>query len=127
MSWISDAIDELRALGVPEASIPGVLELLDGVYENARRSPRVRQHLAPEETRNGVSNADWQELREQTFVRDGFACVYCGSDGDGRSLHADHVTPRSRGGASSLENLAASCWRCNLSKKDRTPQEWDRR
>jgi 5-methylcytosine-specific restriction endonuclease McrA len=36
---------------------------------------------------------------------------------------ADHVLPRSRGGADSWENLVACCLRCNNVKGDRTPHE----
>ena len=100
--------------------------MLDEREAEARRSSQPRPKVAPEDTRNGVSNQEWQLLRAATFERDGFVCIYCGSDGEGKSLHADHVTPRSRGGVSSLENLAAACWRCNLSKRDRTPDEWVR-
>jgi 5-methylcytosine-specific restriction endonuclease McrA len=35
----------------------------------------------------------------------------------------DHVIPRSRGGASTWENLVASCFACNNKKGDRTPGE----
>jgi 5-methylcytosine-specific restriction endonuclease McrA len=35
----------------------------------------------------------------------------------------DHVMPRSRGGGHEWTNLAAACRRCNLTKRDRTPEE----
>lgn len=37
----------------------------------------------------------------------------------GATFHVEHVTPRSRGGESSLENLAWACPGCNLAKADR--------
>lgn len=62
------------------------------------------------------------DLRDFVLRRDGFLCTYCGVSGV--DLHCDHVVPYSRGGATSAENLVASCKPCNSSKKDRTPEEW---
>lgn len=64
----------------------------------------------------------WERLRRFIFDRDGHACTYCGSTD--LPLHCDHVVPVSRGGSSEPENLTTACKPCNLSKNDRTPQEW---
>ena len=55
--------------------------------------------------------------RFNLFLRDGFACQYCGAKGD---LTFDHVIPRSRGGRTTWENVVASCGPCNLRKGSRT-------
>lgn len=56
-------------------------------------------------------------LRFQVFQRDHFCCRYCGSAAaDGAILEVDHVNPRSRGGADSLDNLVTACWECNRGK-----------
>ncbi len=60
--------------------------------------------------------------RFNLFLRDGFACVYCGSPED---LTFDHVIPRSKGGRTSWDNIATACSRCNLRKGGRTPREAD--
>lgn len=57
--------------------------------------------------------------RRGVFARDDFRCQYCGSPADS----IDHVLPRSRGGTHVWENVAAACRPCNLSKRDRTPDE----
>lgn len=57
--------------------------------------------------------------RRAVFGRDGHQCQYCG--GPAESL--DHVTPRSRGGDHSWENVVACCRACNVRKGDRTPAE----
>lgn len=58
--------------------------------------------------------------RRAVFARDGFECQYC----DSRArLTVDHVVPRSRGGASSWDNLVTACSPCNLKKADHTPVE----
>ena len=58
--------------------------------------------------------------RFNVFLRDGFSCQYCGG---GEDLTFDHVTPRSRGGRTTWENIVTACARCNLVKGGRTPVE----
>lgn len=47
-------------------------------------------------------------------------CTYCG---EADAEHMDHIVPRSRGGLN-IGNLTPACARCNMSKKDRTPEQW---
>ena len=58
--------------------------------------------------------------RFNLFLRDAFACQYCGGADD---LTFDHVIPRSRGGRTSWENIVTACAPCNLRKGGRTPRE----
>ena len=58
--------------------------------------------------------------RFNLFLRDEFACQYCGEKGE---LTFDHVIPRSRGGRTTWENVVASCGPCNLRKGSRTPSQ----
>ena len=58
--------------------------------------------------------------RFNLFLRDAFACQYCGSGDD---LTFDHLVPRSRGGRTTWENIVTACARCNLVKGGRTPKE----
>ena len=55
--------------------------------------------------------------RFNLFLRDEFACQYCGSKGD---LTFDHVVPRARGGVTSWDNVVAACAPCNLRKGSRS-------
>jgi 5-methylcytosine-specific restriction endonuclease McrA len=59
--------------------------------------------------------------RKNVFRRDDNTCQYCGAKSNDLTL--DHVMPRSRGGATSWENVVACCRRCNAKKRDRTPEE----
>lgn len=68
----------------------------------------------------GLLPTQWYSLRALVFKRDGYRCVYCGSDGGGVSLHCDHVIPWSRGGETTKQNLATACRPCNSSKRDLT-------
>jgi 5-methylcytosine-specific restriction endonuclease McrA len=58
--------------------------------------------------------------RFNLFLRDRFACVYCGSH---KELTFDHVVPRAQGGRTSWENVATACAPCNLKKGGRTPRQ----
>ena len=56
-------------------------------------------------------------LRRQTLMRDKHTCQSCGvQDYTGRTLHADHVVPLSRGGENSIENLSTLCVPCHKAK-----------
>lgn len=57
--------------------------------------------------------------RRAIFARDDHRCQYCGDRADS----IDHVLPRSRGGPHTWENVAAACRPCNMTKRDRTPDE----
>lgn len=57
--------------------------------------------------------------RRAVFARDSHRCQYCGEHADS----IDHVVPRSKGGPHTWENVAAACRPCNLTKRDRTPDE----
>lgn len=58
--------------------------------------------------------------RFNLFLRDRFACQYCG---DGEDLTFDHVIPRSRGGRTTWENVVTACAPCNLLKGGRLPAQ----
>jgi CRISPR/Cas system Type II protein with McrA/HNH and RuvC-like nuclease domain len=58
--------------------------------------------------------------RNRIYKRDNHQCVYCGSN---KNLTLDHVFPKSRGGKNEWTNLVTSCFKCNLKKADRTPEE----
>jgi 5-methylcytosine-specific restriction endonuclease McrA len=55
--------------------------------------------------------------RFNLFLRDEFACQYCGAKHD---LTFDHVVPRALGGITSWENVVAACAPCNLRKGSKT-------
>ena len=58
--------------------------------------------------------------RFNLFLRDEFACQYCGARKD---LTFDHVVPRKLGGRTSWENVVAACAPCNLRKGSKTLRE----
>ncbi len=61
--------------------------------------------------------------RFNIYARDENTCQYCGARLPRAELNLDHVVPRSRGGATSWENVVCSCVPCNLKKGGRSPGE----
>lgn len=57
--------------------------------------------------------------RFNLFLRDGFACQYCGSKSE---LTFDHLIPRCLGGGTSWDNITTACTRCNKRKGGQTPK-----
>lgn len=58
------------------------------------------------------------EIKEQIFKRDNYRCVVCGhGKHEGYEIHADHIIPQAKGGASTLENGQTLCSEHNLMKK----------
>jgi hypothetical protein len=53
--------------------------------------------------------------------RDAGRCQYCGLAqlGHGATFHVDHIQPHSKGGPTSLDNLALQCPSCSLHKADK--------
>lgn len=80
-----------------------------------------RWYKIDNECRGGMTS-QWKKIRLHILERDSYRCVYCGnSEG---ALHVDHVFPRSRGGSDNYTNLVCACAKCNMSKGDKTPEEW---
>jgi len=61
--------------------------------------------------------------RVNIYARDGYKCQYCGVKCSISELTYDHVTPRSKGGKTTWENIVTCCYPCNGAKGNRTPTE----
>ncbi|MDD3149406.1 MAG: HNH endonuclease [Candidatus Gastranaerophilales bacterium] len=59
--------------------------------------------------------------KKNILIRDKYTCQYCGKKSSYLTL--DHVFPKSRGGATSWENIVAACPKCNCKKANKTPKE----
>ena len=125
------ALRELRSLGMvavddtPDGSTTIHTYRLCDVTEWAREtiSQLLSKHEHFKDERSVIRNdANWPELRQQVLERDNYTCQYCGQQGG--KIHCDHVIPVARGGTNDLSNLVTACERCNLSKNNRTPEEW---
>jgi 5-methylcytosine-specific restriction endonuclease McrA len=83
------------------------------------RVPRVLVLTAYER----IPRARVRFSRFNIYARDDNTCQYCGVRLPRADLNLDHVIPRSRGGATSWDNVVCSCVPCNLRKGGRTPRE----
>lgn len=59
-----------------------------------------------------LRTSQWKRQRKRVLDRDGHTCVYCGDV----ATSVDHVIPRVNGGDDTMDNLVASCTRCNSRK-----------
>lgn len=59
-------------------------------------------------------------LKVQVLMRDGNRCRICGAicDGGIHKMHFDHITPWSKGGETTLDNLQVLCSVCNAALGD---------
>jgi 5-methylcytosine-specific restriction endonuclease McrA len=91
-------------------------------YEQTVRSPSFEMRLPSVVSLKSYVRPARQPAftRFNVFLRDRFACQYCGTNHD---LTFDHVIPRSRGGRTTWENVVAACSPCNLEKGGRLPTE----
>ena len=95
---------------------------------SGRRSKiNVSSIIATEGTNHGlafVRDRYVPPLNNRTlFKRDANVCLYCAMRFPTRDLTRDHITPLSRGGGDSWNNVATACRRCNNHKGGRTPEE----
>jgi 5-methylcytosine-specific restriction endonuclease McrA len=94
-------------------------------YDHEVRSPSLRMRLPSViALKDYIATARRPAFtRFNVFLRDGFACQYCGHAQSAPDLTFDHVIPRSRGGRTTWENVVAACGPCNLRKGSRLPRE----
>jgi 5-methylcytosine-specific restriction endonuclease McrA len=123
--------EPLGTVGVARAMclvIRGVVFVEEYDGERVLRSPRaefrvpcvvrLRRYV---NVRRRHRTAGMKRLR--IFLRDRFRCQYCGQKRAVHELTLDHITPRSRDGGSTPENLVTACVACNTRKGSRTPEE----
>ena len=84
-------------------------------YNQVVRSPSIEFKLP-----SVVSLKDYIPMPEKAaftrfnvFLRDKFACQYCG---DKKDLTFDHLLPKSKGGLTDWNNVVTACSSCNVKK-----------
>lgn len=121
---VRDALAELFVISNGYWSHEGVT----GEIERQEKKRRNRLKGQAKRPTRGVkrigrdTGKKWRELRASVFHRDNYTCVYCNAYCE--SPHCDHIKPLCRGGTNDKENLATACPACNMSKNDKTLEEW---
>ena len=58
-------------------------------------------------------SGEFKKIRLKVLARDGYVCAYCGQEAN----QVDHIVAIANGGSIyDMDNLTASCKRCNLAK-----------
>ncbi|RFB78539.1 HNH endonuclease [Methylovirgula sp. 4M-Z18] len=89
----------------------------DAVARSPSRTMRLPSVIALKAYQKAGRNVAF--TRFNVYLRDRFSCQYCGGMFEAKGLTFDHVVPRSRGGATSWENIVAACHACNGAKGSR--------
>lgn len=72
---------------------------------------------------NRVFGKEINFTRRNIYDRDDGRCQYCGRGVGAKEFTLEHVTPRSRGGRTTWDNVIVACPSCNTRKGDRLPAE----
>lgn len=89
-----------------------IVEYYEGlVIRSPKTEHRVPSIVALKQYAPGKRAAPF--TRFNVFMRDGFACQYCGQRFTPDHLTFDHVRPRAKGGVSSWTNVVTACAPCN--------------
>jgi 5-methylcytosine-specific restriction endonuclease McrA len=86
-------------------------------------------YIARETVGGFYQSEEWRRLRYQALLGAQGCCIACGNRAaPGRSLHVDHIKPRSKFPelALSLSNLQVLCEDCNFGKGAIDQTDWRR-
>lgn len=75
----------------------------------------MSEHEAPDQAQGNRGRRFTQRQRRYLNILSGGLCANCGAPLGG-NFHADHVSPYSKGGTTTLQNGQALCPKCNLVK-----------
>jgi 5-methylcytosine-specific restriction endonuclease McrA len=86
---------------------------------------RAKSHIRRARVLNAGGSHTAHDVELQFKMQNGI-CWWCDKP-VGDDYHVDHRIPLTRGGSNAAENICISCPTCNLSKKNKLPQEWNGR
>lgn len=89
----------------------------------------IKKYTTAQERSANWYGANWirKEKRLAIYIRDNFACVYCGAQLKGckpGEISLDHIVPVNAGGSNEATNLVTCCRACNNRKQDTPICEW---
>jgi len=82
----------------------------------------------PTKKRTNKNGRHWirDAKRLAIYLRDGFACVYCGTTPEESIMTLDHIIPRIDGVDNDATNLITACLHCNSARQSREITEFVR-
>lgn len=89
----------------------------DPVFQVTDMDKKIVKAIVRKATRQVEESIKWEVYR-----RDKFTCQYCGESQ--QPLTVDHYLAQDFGGKTTVENLKASCRRCNKLKANKTIEQW---
>lgn len=72
---------------------------------------------------NKIPNTHLKLTKRNLLIRDHFKCQYSGVKLNYKTATVDHVTPKSKGGKTTWDNLVICSLEINVRKANRTPEE----
>lgn len=93
--------------------------------DRARMLARIMAHKRRELLRQSGQSYTPDDI-QQMLRGQGHCCWWC-SKKLKANYHIDHKFPLSKGGSNAVGNICISCPKCNLSKSDKTPAEFNGR
>lgn len=87
----------------------------DFIFRARERKKKIR------ETKDGTITKETLSAMYEIQLH---KCDYCGGNLDELGKHLDHILPLIKGGIHTLSNVHWVCPKCNLSKNDKTEEEW---
>ena len=114
------AIDAFCMVYMNRASL---VEIHDNVYFNSQKESYSVPCVISLHRYVKVGSHTLKCNKKNVLWRDRNTCQYCAKVFKDSELTLDHVTPKSRGGPKTWENLVASCKTCNQKKGSKLPQE----
>lgn len=104
-----------------ESTDPEVAESIHISKEIPIRTDKTEINEPPSK----LTSTDVRRLYGKTLYgkQEGY-CRGCKEHEKFKNMDVDHIFPRSRGGTNDIENLQLLCRQCNVSKGDKTMEEW---
>ena len=106
-----------------DKALARVKEYYENNKERCKHNARIGKHKYRALENKSPGSHTRKEI-EEILVSQNYRCVVCGSDLTVERRHLDHIQPLSRGGCNCKYNLQWLCEPCNLSKNDKTMEEY---
>ena len=110
--WAKDVYDYIQAFKISGGEKNNI-SVRNNVY--TRKLFRDVGNLVRKDTKRSFDN----NQKIVIWRRDNQTCKKCGCNVKFPDMHADHITPHSKGGLTTIENGQTLCAKCNLKKGDK--------